>query len=239
MVLAVKPVVPVGTRSPNPADPVVGDAPHHGDVGDRAVGDPHLAAVDHPIGAIASRPGFHRGGIGSDIRLGQSEAAEQFTRGHTGQPLLLLLLGSEVRDREHRQRSLDGDHRPKAGVGGLQFCASQAVMHGRCSAASVAVQVHAEQAKCAELLCELADRKVADLEPLGDVRGDVLGAELSDRVAHRDLVARQRGVQAERVVSVKGGLGERRRVRAHRSQPATSRPEPGPGILAACNGRPG
>ncbi len=78
-------------------------------------------------------------------------------------------------------------------------------MHRRCPAASVAVQVHTEQAEFAELLPELADRKVADFEPFGDVRGDVFGAELSDGVAHRDLVARQRGIEPEGVVSVEGG----------------------------------
>ena len=207
---------------------IVGGGPHHGDVGDRSVGDPHLAAVEHPIGAIASRPGFHCGGIGSDIGLGQPEAAEQFARGHAGQPLLFLLLGAEVPDREHRQRSLHRDHRPEAGVGRLQFYAREAVMDGRGPTASVAVQVHAEQAEFAELLAELADRKVADFEPLGDVRADVFGAELPNGVAHRDLVAGQRGIEPEGVVSVEGGFGERRRIRAHSDQPATSRYEAGP-----------
>ena len=58
----------------------------------------------------------------------------------------------------------------------------------------------------AELLCQFArDGKVAGLEPLGDVGGDMLGAKLSDGVAHRDLVARQGRVEAERVVSVESG----------------------------------
>ena len=78
--------------------------------------------------------------------------------------------------------------------------------------------MHAEQAELAELFGELADRKVADLEPLGDIRGDMLGAKLSHGVARRELVAGQGGVQAQWVVSVKGG----RRISAHRSQPATN-----------------
>ena len=79
-------------------------------------------------------------------------------------------------------------------------------MHGRGAAAPVAVQVHAEQSEFAELLSQFARHgKVTGLEPLGDVRRDVFGAELSDGVAQRELVAGQGRVQAERVVSVESG----------------------------------
>ena len=69
-------------------------------------------------------------------------------------------------------------------------------------------------------LARSTHRQVADLEPLRDVRQDVLGAELSDGVAYRDLVAGQRCVEAQRVVSVERG----RFFGAHRAQPATVRP---------------
>ena len=46
--------------------PSVGLRPHDGDVGDRAVGDPHLAAVEDPVGAVAGAvatgAGAHRPG---------------------------------------------------------------------------------------------------------------------------------------------------------------------------------
>ena len=71
--------------------------------------------------------------------------------------------------------------------------------------------MHAEQAELAEVLGKLADRKVADLEPFRDMRNDMLGAELADRVTDRDLVVRERRVETERVVRVEG----RRFVGAH------------------------
>src|SRR6201999_4312371 len=123
------------------------------------------------------------------------------------------------------------------GVGGLQLGTGQSVVHRRGTAASVALQMHAQQAELAELLAQLADRQVADLEPLRDVGDHVLGAELPDRVAHRDLIAGQRCVQAEGVFSVE----RRRLVSTHRRQPATAsdaktRVPVQPGSLAACSG---
>ena len=61
--------------------------------------------------------------------------------------------------------------------------------------------MHAKQAKLAEVLGKFTDRKVTDFEPFGDLRDDILGAELSDGVANRDLVVRQRRIQAERVAA--------------------------------------
>ena len=56
----VKPLVPLGTRKPR--TPVVGARPHDRDVGHRAVGDPHLLAVQDPVVAVAARAGAHAPG---------------------------------------------------------------------------------------------------------------------------------------------------------------------------------
>jgi hypothetical protein len=71
--------------------------------------------------------------------------------------------------------------------------------------------MHSEQAELAEVLGKLADWEVTDLEPFRDMRNDMLGAELADRVADRDLVVGERRVEAERVVRVES----RRFVSAH------------------------
>ena len=173
------------------AHAVVGHRPDDRHVGDRSVGDPHLAAVEDPVRPVAPRPGGHRSRIGAGVGFGQAEAAEQFAGGHAGQPLLLLFFGAESPDREHGQRPLYRDHRPDAGVGGLQLGTRQPVVHRRRPAAAVTLQVHAEQSELTEVLGQVADREIADLEPLRDVRDDVLGAELTDRVTHRDLVVGQ------------------------------------------------
>jgi hypothetical protein len=37
----------------------LGHGPHHGEIGDRAIGDPHLRAIDDPILALPARDRFH------------------------------------------------------------------------------------------------------------------------------------------------------------------------------------
>ena len=91
---AVKPGVSVGTAKP--ATPSVGTRPDHRHVGDRRVGDPHLAAVEHPVGAVAAGPGRHVGRVGAVVGLGQAEAADQLAGRHARQPSLLLLLASRT-----------------------------------------------------------------------------------------------------------------------------------------------
>src|ERR1700692_4948256 len=99
----------------------------------------------------------------------QADPAEQSAAGHAWQPLLLLYFGAESPDREHGQRPLYRDHRPDAGVGGLQLGTRQSVVHRRRPAAAVALQMHAEQSELSEVLGQVADREIADLEPLRDV----------------------------------------------------------------------
>ncbi len=65
--------------------------------------------------------------------------------------------------------------------------------------------MHGQQSELPEVLGQVANRKIADLEPLRDVRQDVLGTELTDRVTHRDLVVGQRTVQAQRILRVEVG----------------------------------
>jgi hypothetical protein len=62
------------------------------EIGDVAVGDPHLRAVEYPAVAVAARGGAHVGRIRAALRLGQAEAADDFAARHARQPLLFLLL---------------------------------------------------------------------------------------------------------------------------------------------------
>ena len=93
----------VGTTKPRMPLPrrLVGLRPDHGDVGDRAVGDPHLGAVEHPVVAVALGPGPHPGRVGAEIRLGQPEAADRLAGGHPRQPGL----SSAPRCRTSRSRT--------------------------------------------------------------------------------------------------------------------------------------
>ncbi len=132
-------------------DSVLGPRPDHRQVGDASVGDPELVAVEDPVRARASGGGPHRRGVGAGVGLGEAEAADRLSRRHPGQPLLLLLFGAELPDREHRQRSLDGDEGAEAAVTRLQFEAGDAVAGGRGARAAIALEVHAEQAQAAKL----------------------------------------------------------------------------------------
>ena len=69
------------------ADAVVGLRPHDGDVGDAAVGDPHLRPVEDPVVAVAPRAGAHVGRVGAEVGLGQPEAADRLAGRHPRQPL--------------------------------------------------------------------------------------------------------------------------------------------------------
>ena len=69
-------------RDEEAADALVGARPDDGDVGDRAVGDPHLLAVQDPVVAVAAGAGAHRAGIGAGVGLGQAEAADRLAGGH-------------------------------------------------------------------------------------------------------------------------------------------------------------
>ena len=75
-------------RHDEAADPAVvrSARPDDGDVGDRAVGDPHLRAVEHPVGAVEAGAGAHRGRVGAGVGLGQPEAADRLAGGHPRQP---------------------------------------------------------------------------------------------------------------------------------------------------------
>ena len=57
--------------------------PDDGDVGDRAVGDPHLGAVEDPVVAVAARACVRiEPGSEPAVGLGQAEAADRLARGH-------------------------------------------------------------------------------------------------------------------------------------------------------------
>ena len=123
------------------------------------------------------------------------------------QPALLLLLGAPAPDREHRERALNGDEAAHARVARLELHARQPVGDGARTGQAVALEVHPEQAELRKLLRELAGHDPL-LEPLADVRKDLLAHELADGVADRPLLVVEKRVDREEVERV-----ERRRLR--------------------------
>ena len=101
--------------------------PHHEDVGDRRIRDPHLGpgepvAVGDLLGA-----GSHGAGIGAGVGLGQAEAADPLARGEPRQILLALLLRSVGVDRIHDERGLHAIHGAVAAVDALDLAGDEAI----------------------------------------------------------------------------------------------------------------
>src|SRR5271169_4884033 len=73
---------PVGldNEAANPIVFVLNFRPDNSNVGDGAGYDPHFLAVQNVAVAVLARACAHGAGIGACIRLGQPEAAENFTQ---------------------------------------------------------------------------------------------------------------------------------------------------------------
>ncbi len=85
---------------------------HDVNVGESAVGDPHLLAVQDPVLAVGRKHRARARGqrVRTGLRLGKAVAGEQFAGGDLRQVFFLLLFGAEIDD---------GD-RADAGVGAVR-----------------------------------------------------------------------------------------------------------------------
>ena len=134
------------------AHAVVGLRPDHRHVGQGAVGDPLLRAVEHPGVAVACRAVVqHAAGVGAEVGLGQAEAADRLGRGELRDPAVLLLLGAEGVDRVHDQRALHRHEAAQPRVAALQLLHDQAVGDVAQAGQAVLVDVGAEQAELGHL----------------------------------------------------------------------------------------
>jgi hypothetical protein len=77
---------------------LVGLADHDDEVGELAVGDEGLAAVDAVAVALLDGGGAHALQVGARAGLGHGDGADQLARGQARQPALFLLFGAVVQD---------------------------------------------------------------------------------------------------------------------------------------------
>src|SRR2546425_466814 len=93
------------------------------DVGDPAVGDENLLAVDDPVAVLADGAGLHRRDVRAGVGLGHREGAQGRLLGSPeagrdpGRDLLWRALGEDRRDRQ--ARALDGQRDARAAPGQL------------------------------------------------------------------------------------------------------------------------
>ena len=194
-------------------DAVVGLRPDDGDVGQVAVGDPHLAAGDQPVVAVAHCAGLHVGRVGTAVRFGQTEAADHLAGGHVRQPAQALFFAAEGVDRMHAQRTLHAHEAANAGIATLQFLADQTVANRVEAATAVLLgQGGAQQAELGDLRHQFMG-EAALVESVADDRDHALVGEPRHRVLDSTLLIGQQGTDVEQVEGIQshGGRSGRRK----------------------------
>ena len=104
-----------------------GFRPDDEDIGDRAVGDPHLGAGQAIAGGRLFRHGLHARRVRPGIGFGQTETADQRARRQPGKVFQTLFLGAVGIDRIHHQAGLHAHHAAIAGIHPLHFPRDQAI----------------------------------------------------------------------------------------------------------------
>ena len=121
--------------------------PHHEDVGDRRVGDPHLGAGQLIAAVGLARAGFHAARVGAMVGLGEADADDPFAFRQLGQVLLPLLLGAVGVDGVHAQARLDAQTRAIGRIHALELAGDEAVGHVVDSGAAVALERRAQESQ--------------------------------------------------------------------------------------------
>ncbi len=101
--------------------------PDHKHIGNRRVGNPHLGTADAitAINLVGAR--FHASRIGTRIRFGQTETANQLARNQTRQIFLALLIRTVGVNRIHHERRLHTHHGAVARIDTLNFARHQTI----------------------------------------------------------------------------------------------------------------
>src|ERR1044072_2653320 len=156
----------------------------------------------------------HAAGVGSEVGLGEPEAADQLALRQLRQVLHALRLAAVLVDRVHDERALHRGERTQAGVAALELLDREPVRRGRHARAAVLLrQRRAEEPHFGDLgdhvLREvgllvrlLDDRQVARLDPAAHVVADLDLLLLEQRIdlveihtgeaGHRELLAEAR-----------------------------------------------
>ncbi len=188
------------------ADAALGARPDHRHVGDGAVGDPLLGAVEHPLVAVAAGGGAHAARVGAEVGLGEPEAADRLAGREGRDPAVLLLLRAEGVDRVHDQRALHRDEAAQPGVAALQLLHDEAVGDVVEARQPVLVDRGAEQVELGHLRHEL-DGEARLAMALLDDRLDLVVDEGPHGVADELLLVVEKTVDVQEINSGKTAHG--------------------------------
>ncbi len=177
---------------------------HREELGEPAVGDPVLGAVQHEgVGLlVVDRGRLDRGGIGAGSRLGQREGGDHLAGREPRKPLPLLLLGAEEDQALHADRLVPADQDAQRCVGPADLLGDPAVGRRGESIAAVGLRDrHPERAELGEAPHDLRRNGAFPL----DARGvDVVAREGAERVEERGdrlgLGGVDRGIREDRLL---------------------------------------
>ena len=179
--------------------------PHHREIGDRRVRDPHLGAVQHVAVADALRARDHAARIGTVIGLGQTEAPNPLAGRKFRQIFLALRLSAVFVDRMHHQRRLHAHRRSITRIDAFDFARHQTVADVvDLGAAVLRGQRRSEHSERAEFVHDLA---IETLLAVGadDARHQFVLRVVARRVAHHPFIGGELLFEQERIVPDKSG----------------------------------
>ncbi len=174
----------------------IGHRQHHRGVGDAAVRDEVLGAVQHEVVAVPHGGRAHPAGVGPRARLGEPPAAHLLAAGERRQPALLLLRAAEEMDVRRAQAVVRGERQRDPGVDARELLHHDRPVERREPRAAVLLgPAGAREPERAEPREHLA-RELLLLVPLARVRGELGLGELAHGLAQQELLFAQLEVHA-------------------------------------------
>jgi hypothetical protein len=145
------------------------------EVGLRAVGDPHLAAVDDVVVAIGHGAGANGGHVAAGVRFADADGADQVPGDGRGQEAAFEVVAAELGQGGGGHVGVDGDaHRHGGAVGPAQLFQQHGAVPVVHAAAAISLRVvQAQQAEVAHLLEHVTGRPDARRLPFLDVGVDL------------------------------------------------------------------
>src|SRR5262249_37890307 len=172
----------------------------HQHLGLRAVGDPHLVAVEDVTVALLLRARLHRDDVGPGARLGHGEPAHVLAGDELAEITALLIVAAVAANRVDAEVGMRAIGQPDRGRGARDFLHRDAVLEiPEPRPAPFLLDRDAVHAELAQLRPKIAREGVAAVDLVG-ARGDALGGETAHAVAQHVGGLAQAEIKAARIV---------------------------------------